>query len=101
MQSSENKPNLKKRLFWEYDFDHIDWQQEVSGIIARVIERGTHDEWDELVKYYKKANVIGSLKNDIVFLPDEIIEDVCQYFKLKPNDLLWYTKKQSQKRHWI
>jgi len=101
MHSSENKPNFRRRLFWEYDFDHIDWQKEASGIMSRVIERGTHHEWGELVQYYGEAKVIGSLKNDIVFLPDEVITDVCEFFKLKPDDLLCYIMKQSQKGHWI
>ena len=101
MQTSNTKPNLKKRLFWEYDYEHIDWQKEAAGIVGRVIERGTHDEWDELVKYYGKEKVIDILRNHIRFLPDEITADACGYFELKPDDLLCYTRKQSPKAHWI
>lgn len=101
MQSLTIKPDLKKRLFWEYDYEHIDWQKEVVGIIERVIERGTHEEWDELVRFYGKQKVIAVLKNNIRFLPDEIIADACEYFQLKPDVLLCYTRKQLQKGHWI
>lgn len=34
-------PSLHKRLFWEFDFDRIDWQKDAVSIIRRVIERGT------------------------------------------------------------
>jgi len=101
MQITDTKPNLKKRLFWDYDYEHIDWQNKAAGIVERVIERGTRDEWDELVSYYSKATVLDILKNHIRFLPDEIISDACDYFKLKPDDLLCYTRKQSRKAHWI
>lgn len=101
MQENNATPNLKKRLFWEYDYDHINWQKESVGIIERVIERGTHEEWDELVKFYGKQQVVDTLKNEIGFLPDEIITDACGYFKLNPDGLQCYTRKLLQKAHWI
>ncbi len=101
MQTGSAKPNLKKRLFWEYDFEHINWREEAAGIIGRVIERGTHDEWEELVKYYGRVQVIDILKNSIKFLPDEIITDVSEYFEINPRDMQCYTSKQSRKGHWI
>lgn len=101
MNSSTNTPALKKRLFWEYDYDHIDWQREAAGIIERVIERGTHEEWAELVRFYGRERVLNGLKSEIKFLPEEIIADVCGYFNLKSQDLLCSTKKQLPTRHWI
>jgi hypothetical protein len=101
MENVATRPNLKKRLFWEYDYDNINWQAEAAGIIQRVIERGTHDEWIELVRYYGKTKVINVLKSEILFLPDEMIADACNYFNLNPRDLLCYTRKQSRNAHWI
>ncbi len=101
MPNNYTRPNLKKRLFWEYDFEHINWQKEASGIIERVIERGTREEWDELVKFYGKEKVMAELKSDIRFLIDEVMKDACDYFKLKPEELLCYTWKQSHPRHWL
>ena len=98
--TSMQGPNLHKRLFWEYDFDRIDWQKESVGIIGRVIERGTEQEWKELIRYYSEQTVISTLKNDIKFLPDYSINDVCHYFKLKPEELLCYIRKQSRPGHW-
>lgn len=101
MQDVTIKPNLKKRLFWEYDYEHINWQKEAVGIIERVIERGMKEEWDELIRFYSSSRVIAVLKNDIKFLPDEVIKDACDYFQLKQDDLLCYTGKRLQMRHWI
>lgn len=98
---SRDRPNFSRRLFWEYRYDQIDWRLEYSMIIDRVIERGTHEEWEELVRFYGKELVIKTLKDETSYLPDEIIADVCGHFNLKPTELKCYTKKQSTPRHWI
>lgn len=95
------KPNLPKRLFWEFKYEDMDWLKEYSAIIERVIERGTAVEWEELIRFYGKDKVVNTLKNETNYLPDEIIEDVCQYFKLTRPQLKCYTRKQSLPRHWI
>jgi len=95
------KPNLPKRLFWDWDFDKIDWQNGYRSIIARVIERGNKEEWKELLRYYGESEVIKALKSEIKYLPDYAIEDVCNYFQLKKEDLVCYARKQSRQGHWI
>lgn len=94
-------PSLHKRLFWEFDFDRIDWQKDAVSIIRRVIERGTPEEWQELISFYSEQKVVSTLKNDIKFLPDYSIGEVCHYFNLQPEELLCYTRKQSRPGHWI
>ena len=101
MQITNLRPNLKNRLFWEFDLERTDWQLHALSIISRVIERGTHDDWDELVRFYSMDKVTDVLKNTMKTLPDEIIEDACSYFKLKPEDLLCYTRKQLHPGHWL
>lgn len=98
---SASRPRLHKRLFWEFRYDDINWQKEYAAIIERVIERGTEDEWKELIRFYGKEKVVNTLKNETNYLPDEIIEDVCRFFNLKPSQLKCYVRKQSRPRHWI
>lgn len=97
----ENRPNLHRRLFWEFKYEDIDWKREYAAIIERVIERGTEKEWIELIRFYGNNKVVDTLKNETNYLPDEIIEDVCRYFNLEPAELKCYIRKQSLPRHWI
>lgn len=97
----KNRPNLHRRLFWEFRYEEVDWQKEYAVVIQRVIERGTPQEWEELIRFYGKHKVVDTLKNEMNYLPDEIIEDVCNYFRLKPSQLKCYIRKQSLPRHWI
>lgn len=94
------KPNLPKRLFWEFKYDAMDWFKEYAAVIERVIERGTESEWKELIRFYGLEKVVNTLKNETNYLPDEIIQDVSRYFNLNPTQLKCYTRKQSLPRHW-
>lgn len=96
-----DKPNLPPRLFWDSNFDKIDWQTMYLAVIDRVIERGNEDEWDEIVRYYGKAKVKKALKFEIKYLPDYVIEKVCRYFKLKKEELACYARTQLKLGHWI
>ncbi|MBX3238897.1 MAG: hypothetical protein KIT80_08965 [Chitinophagaceae bacterium] len=95
------KPNLPKHLFWDQRYDEIDWVGGYRNIIARVIERGNADDWQEMLDFYGQANIVNALLHEIKYLPDFAIEDACNYFNLRKEDLLCYTRKQSRREHWI
>jgi hypothetical protein len=95
------KPNLPKRLFWDTNIDKIDWQKGYLGVIDRVIERGNNQELEETIRFYGKRKVIKTLKSEIKYLPDYAIEKVCNYFKLKKEELACYARSQSSRGHWI
>jgi hypothetical protein len=94
-------PNLPAHLFWDQRYEDIDWQNSYQNVISRVIERGTQQDWDEMISFYGKPKVIHALTNEIKFLPDYSIEVASSYFNLQKEQLLCYTRKQSRKGHWL
>lgn len=96
-----DKPDLPKRLFWEFRYDDIEWKEEYRTVIARVIERGSPENWIEIIRFYGEAFVVNTIKNEIVFLADYAIKKVCAYFQLREEELLCYRRKQSRLGHWI
>lgn len=66
-------PNLKKIrkvLFWDTDFNQLDWEKNKSAIIKRIFERGNDQEISEIIDFYGLPTikrVIRLSKND--FLP--------------------------------
>lgn len=95
-----SKPNLPKRLFWDWRYDAIDWQELYPSIIARVIERGTPEEWQELIRFYGYDKVVQALTKEILYLQDYAIDKVVNYFHLQKEDLVCYARKQSRQGHW-
>lgn len=99
--NTSQQPNLASELFWDWRYSEIDWQKSYRSIIERVLERGTKEEWEELIRFYGEPTIIAALKTDIKFLPDYTIEEVCKYFNLQKEELACYVRKQLRKGHWI
>ena len=95
------KPDFEPMWFWDFDYNKIDWQGSYKTIIARIIERGGEQEWQELFRFYGKNKVVNALKNEIVFLPDYAIEEVSKYFSIPKEEMLCYIRKQSRQGHWL
>jgi hypothetical protein len=95
------KPNLDKALFWDWRYNDIDWQKTYRSVIERVLERGTQEDLNEIIRFYGKPKIINALRNEIKFLPDYVIQDVTRYFDIKKEELACYIRKQSRQGHWI
>jgi len=96
-----NKPDLPKRLFWEFKYDEMDWQKDFETVIERVIERGSSEEWLEIIRFYGEKKVVNTLTKKTAYLTDRTIKKVCDFFKLKPEDLKCYLRKQLRPQLWI
>ncbi|MGZ3898217.1 MAG: DUF6922 domain-containing protein [Flavisolibacter sp.] len=94
-------PELSRRLFWDARFEDINWQVAYRSVIARVLERGTKKDLEELIRFYGKPVIIQALKTEINYLPDHTIDEVTRDFNLQKEELVCYTRKQLRGRHWI
>ena len=45
-------PNIRRIVFWDTDFDKIDWIKSKQSVIKRVLERGNEFEKREILDYY-------------------------------------------------
>jgi len=45
-------PNIRKMLFWDTDFDKIDWGRYRKAVVQRVLERGNEAEKEEIIRFY-------------------------------------------------
>lgn len=90
---------LCRSLFWEYDFECIDWQAMKTLVVQRVIERGRQDDFYAILNMYSLEDVKDSIKR-IPTMNAKDMSFVCNVFDLKKEDLLCYIRKQSRPQHW-
>jgi addiction module HigA family antidote len=45
-------PNIRRNLFWDYDFDNMDWDRYRKAVIHRVLEKGTDEDKREIAHFY-------------------------------------------------
>ena len=95
------KPPFVPDWFWDFDYNKMDWQASYKTVIARIIERGGEEEWQELIQFYGRDKVMNALRNEITYLPDYAIEEASNYFSIPKEQMLCYIRRQSKPGHWI
>lgn len=45
-------PRVRKILFWDTDFEKINWGRYKQSVIERVVERGSQEEINEIKRFY-------------------------------------------------
>ncbi|MGV8092606.1 MAG: HigA family addiction module antitoxin [Mangrovibacterium sp.] len=45
-------PHIRRILFWDTDFDKINWGKYKEAVIRRVLERGNKEEINEIKRFY-------------------------------------------------
>lgn len=63
------KPVLDKRIFWDVDFENIDYDAKANFVIERVFERGDVDDIRNTRRYYGDEKITTVLLN-AKFLPE-------------------------------
>lgn len=51
-RSVSGRPNIRRVLFWDTDFDNLDFGLYKSAVIARVMEKGNEEEKSEIARFY-------------------------------------------------
>jgi hypothetical protein len=63
------KPIFEKRIFWDVDFERIDYDTKSNFVIERVFERGDVEDIRQCRRYYGDKKVTSVLLN-ARFLPE-------------------------------
>jgi hypothetical protein len=64
----KQKPIFEKRIFWDVNFEQIDYDAKVNFVIERVFERGDVEDIRQCRRYYGDEKVTEALLN-AKFLP--------------------------------
>ncbi|MEI9910863.1 MAG: hypothetical protein WDO71_15050 [Bacteroidota bacterium] len=62
MSDKISKPVFDKRIFWDVNFDALDYDGKASFIIERVFERGDVEDIRQCRRYYGDEKVSGIIK---------------------------------------
>jgi hypothetical protein len=97
--SITHKPILSKRVFWDVDFEKLDYEKDRQFIIDKVMNYGLWEDFTALMRFYGKDTV----KKEVIKVPffkKDVLNFLCFYLKLKPKDFECYNLRQSQEPHW-
>jgi len=49
-------PHIRKIVFWDADFNKINWGKHQQAVVARVLERGSKEEVNEIKRFYNLSD---------------------------------------------
>jgi hypothetical protein len=90
--------NLPKRLFWDVEYDKIDWNEKWFFVIERVIQRGDMSDFSQIFHYYGRVKIKQIYKLSRRLSPKQYSFGKT-YFNLTDQDLCITT--QSYPKLWI
>ena len=84
--NESNKPLFNKALFWDVNYQVIDFDKHARFVIERVISRGNTRDWKELKQYYG----LTKIKDEVVHIRylDKITFNFCHTFFLQAGTAL-------------
>ena len=100
MEAPKNKPVFNRRIFWDVNFDKLDYDGKASFIIERVFERGDVDDIRQCRRYYGDEKVTQSLLN-AKFLPLHTVYLAAAVIDRPLTDFRCYKSRLLNPEHWI
>jgi nicotinamide mononucleotide adenylyltransferase len=87
------KPIFNKRIFWDVNFEQIDYDAKTNFVIERVFERGDIDDIRQCRQYYGDEKVTDALLH-AKYLPLHTIHFASAIIDKSLNEFRCYTLRQ-------
>ena len=100
METPKNKPVFNRRIFWDVNFDKLDYDGKASFIIERVFERGDVDDIRQCRRYYGDDILCSTLTN-ARWLSLSTICLASALFNNQLTDYKCYNTAQLNPAHWM
>lgn len=99
MESAKPKPVFAKRIFWDVNFEGLDYDAKANFIIERVFERGDVDDIRQCRRYYGDERIAHTLTNS-KWLSLPVICLASALFNNQLTDYKCYNLAHSNQMHW-
>ena len=92
------KMELSKVLFWDVDYDTIDWEKHARYVIERVATLGRKSDWLQIKSYYGLERIkLETLESRD--LDDKTMSFLACVFNISQTEFRCYKLKQSYPAH--
>jgi hypothetical protein len=100
MNTEEKKPmELSRVLFWDTDYDKIDWDKKARYVIERVVTRGNWSDWRSVCAYYSLDRIRTEMLQSRD-LDKKNLNFLSKLFEIPQEQFRCYMYHQSNPGHW-
>lgn len=97
--TDKQKPAFDRRIFWDVNFDSLDYDGKSSFIIQRVFERGDVPDIRACRRYYGDE-MIKTVLTNAKWLPKPVVYLACALFDNELTDYKCYKIAHLNPTHW-
>ncbi|HEX5149879.1 MAG TPA: hypothetical protein VFW07_00440 [Parafilimonas sp.] len=94
MDAEKHKPVFNRRIFWDVNFDALDYDNRARFVIERVFERGDVEDIRQCRRYYGDG-LIEKILLTAKYLPERRLHLASAVIDRPINDFKCYILKQS------
>lgn len=98
--NNKPKPIFEKRIFWDVDFDNLDYDKHPNWVIERVFDRGDVEDIRQCRRYYGDEKIREALTS-AKFLHKATVYFACAILGNKLTDYRCYNIAQLNPQHWF
>ncbi|MFZ4543623.1 MAG: DUF6922 domain-containing protein [Saprospiraceae bacterium] len=91
--------NLSKVIFWDIDFEKLDYQKHQTYIIERVLMYGKITDWRAIQAYYGNE-LIKETALQARYLDPKTLAFASTIFDIPKQEFRCFTIQQSSPKHW-
>jgi len=90
---------LLKGLFWDVDFENIDWERNAPYVIERVLCEGKWENFKTILEYYGESR-IKEIIVKLRYMDKRTLHFCSVYFNIPLIRFRCYNIRQSNRLHW-
>jgi hypothetical protein len=91
---------LSRVIFWDTDYDSIDWDKKARYVIERVLNYGSISDWRAIQKYYGMERILEEMLQSIDLDPKSLAFLSC-IFNVPEEQFRCCTQIQLNRKHWV
>ena len=93
------RPVFRKELFWDVNYEDIDFEKHARFVIGRVVMRGNVDDWNTLKNFYGLEKIRTEVVN-IRYLDKRTLSYLSVILNVKKEKFRCYNTEPSIKALW-
>ena len=93
------KPVFRKELFWDVNYESIDFEDNARFVIGRVVMRGNLDDWNALKEFYSLERIASEVVN-IRYLDKRTLSYLSVVLNIKKEKFRCFNTESSIKALW-
>ena len=98
--TKESTMNLSRVIFWDTDYDKIDWDNKARYVIERVVTYGNMSDWEAIREKYGMSRIRDEMLESRDLDPKTLSFLSC-IFDIPKEQFRCYTYIQSNPGHWV